>query len=301
MQSLEKEPLWYMIANMLKIACLLLAALPASLLAESSVWKVSKGQQSLYIGGTCHVLRASDYPLPAEFDLAYAAAGTLVFEIDPAATQDPAFALQLLAAASYSDGRTLKSVLSDEAYRALEAQGKKSGLPIEVLNGIKPGMAMMMLTLQELSKAGVSQEGVDMHYHQAGLRDGKSVQALEAASFQIELLTSLGEGMESELVLFGLQDLDQIQSQFGELIGAWKQGDLAALEKLFIADMVEYPELYAKMLVDRNQRWIPQIEALLKTPEIELILVGVAHAAGEDGVLRLLEQKGYSIEQVRGK
>ncbi len=288
-----------MLCSMLKIAALILALLPSLLLAESSVWKVSKGEQSLYIGGTCHVLRASDYPLPAEFDLAYAAADTLVFEIDPAAAQDPAFAMQLLAKASYTDGRSLKSVLSEEAYQALAAQGTKSGLPIEVLNGIKPGMVMMMLTMQELTKAGVSQEGVDMHYHALGLKDHKPVRSLETPDFQIDLITSLGEGMESELVLYGLEDLSHMKELFNELIGAWRAGDLAQIEALFLADMRDYPELYAKMLVDRNQRWIPQIKAYLKSPEVEFVLVGVAHAAGDDGILKLLKNQGYTVEPVK--
>lgn len=284
---------------MLKTIALILTLLPSLLLAESSVWKISKGEQSLYIGGTCHVLRPSDYPLPAEFDTAYAASDTLVFEIDPAAAQDPAFAMQLLAKASYTDGRSLKSVLSDKAYAALAAQGKKSGLPIEMLNGIKPGMVMMMLMMQELTKAGVSEEGVDMHYHALGLKDNKSVQSLETPEFQIDLITSLGEGMEDELVLYGLEDLSHMQELFSELIGSWRTGDLAQIEALFLSDMRDYPELYAKMLVDRNQRWIPQIEAYLKSPEIEFVLIGVAHAAGEDGILHLLEGQGYSVEQVR--
>ena len=284
---------------MLKTIPLLLALLPALLLAESSVWKVSKGKQSLYIGGTCHVLRASDYPLPAEFDLAYAAADTLVFEIDPAAAQDPAFGMQLLAKASYTDGRSLKSVLSAEVYSALAAQSKKSGLPIEVLNGIKPGIVMMMLTMQELTKAGVSQEGVDMHYHARGLKDDKQVQSLETPEFQIDLITSMGEGMEDELVLYGLEDLSHLQALFNELIGSWRTGDLAKIEELFIADMADYPELYSKILVDRNRRWIPQIEAWMKTPDIEFVLVGVAHAASDDGVLKLLEARGYTVDQVK--
>jgi uncharacterized protein YbaP (TraB family) len=284
---------------MLKTVALILALLPSSLLlAESSVWKVSKGDQSLYIGGTCHVLRATDYPLPVEFERAYAASDTLVFEIDPATAQDPAFAMQLLAKASYTDGRSLKSVLSDEAYAALAAQGKKSGLPIEMLNSIKPGMVVMMLTMQELTKAGVSQEGVDMHYHARGLQDGKEMHSLETPEFQIDLITSMGEGMEDELVLYGLEDLSQMQALFAELIGAWREGDLARIEALFIADMKDYPELYANMLADRNRRWIPQIQTLLNTPEVEFVLVGVAHAAGEDGILHLLEAQGYTVEQV---
>ncbi|CAA6676363.1 MULTISPECIES: TraB/GumN family protein [unclassified Lentimonas] len=283
---------------MLKIPALLLALLPAALLADSSVWKISKGEQSLYIGGTCHVLRSTDYPLPAEFDQAYEAADTLVFEIDPAAAQDPAFAMQLLAKASYSDGRTLKSVLSADAYAALAKQGKQSGLPIELLNSLKPGMVMMMLTMQELTKAGVTEEGVDMHYHARGLKDGKSVDSLETPEFQIDLLTSMGEGIEDELVLYGLEDLSHMKELFNELIAAWRSGDLAQIEALFISDMVDYPELYSKLLVDRNRRWIPQIEAYMKTPEIEFVLVGAAHAASKDGILALLKNRGYTVEQL---
>ena len=55
--------------------------------AQSSVWKISKGDASVYLGGTCHILRKSDYPLPKEFEQAYAEADSLVFEIDPASLE----------------------------------------------------------------------------------------------------------------------------------------------------------------------------------------------------------------------
>ncbi|MGB0258602.1 MAG: TraB/GumN family protein, partial [Coraliomargarita sp.] len=258
----------------------LLALLPASLLAQSSVWKISKGDQSIYLGGTCHLLRKSDYPLPAEFDLAYAAADTLVFEIDPAAAADPSFGMQLLGAATYTDGRSLKSVLSEEAYNALAKQGAESNLPIQVLNSMKPGMAVMMVTLQELAKLGVTEEGVDIHYAKRAGKDNKPILALETPEFQINLLVNMGEGYESELVLYSLKDLNKLEQFFDELLIAWKAGKMEPLEKLFVDDMKDYPELYKDMLVDRNANWIPQIEAYLKTPETEFVLVGVGHAAG---------------------
>ena len=51
-------------------------------IADSSVWKVQSDDSVLYIGGTCHVLRESDFPLPEEFQKAYEASATLVFETD---------------------------------------------------------------------------------------------------------------------------------------------------------------------------------------------------------------------------
>ncbi|MGB0415323.1 MAG: TraB/GumN family protein [Coraliomargarita sp.] len=273
----------------------------SALCAQSSVWKISKADQSVYLGGTCHILRKSDYPLPAEFDQAYAAADTLVFEVDPTALDDPAFASQLMRAAAYTDGRSLQTVLNEEAYKALAEHGAKANLPIGVLNGMKPGMALMMLTLQELTQQGVHQEGVDIHYSKRAAADGKGIQALETAEFQIEILATMGEGYESEFVLYGLKDLDQIGTYFDILIAAWREGDLGTLNKLFIEDMMEYPQLYQDLLVLRNLRWLPQIETMLKTPETELVLVGVGHAVGQDGLIKLLEAKGYSVEQVLAK
>ncbi len=265
--------------------------------AQSSVWKVSDGDQTLYLGGTCHILRKSDLPLPVEFEQAYAKADSMAFEVDPAVLQDPSFAMRLMAESSYRDGRTLKSVLSEEAYKALAEQCTKSNLPIEVLHKIKPGMAVMMVTIQELTKAGVTQEGVDVQFGNRAHADGKPVASLETADFQLKLITSLGEGMESEMVLYSIQDLDQVAELFDEIIAAWRIGDLDTISRLFVEDMTEFPEIYDLMLKDRNDRWIPQIEAMLKTEPTEFVLVGVGHMPGEDGLIALLKAKGYEVEQ----
>src|SRR5688572_27599184 len=50
--------------------------------AQSSIWKVTHGEDSLYVGGTVHLLRKSDFPLPVEFDVAVAAAEEIWFEVD---------------------------------------------------------------------------------------------------------------------------------------------------------------------------------------------------------------------------
>ncbi len=286
---------------MLKSICRLLPCLafvPASLWGQSSVWKISKGDHSLYIGGTCHVLRPTDYPLPAEFDLAYTDSDQVVFEIDPASLQDPAFGMSLMQSCSYTDGRSLKTVLSPKAYAALAAQGKQSNLPIEVLDGMKPGMAVMLVSLQEMMKLGVSQEGVDLHYAARADADGKTTGALETAEFQVQMIAAMGEGNESEFVLFSLQDMAQIPELFEELIASWRSGDLSELNTLFIDDMKQCPALYQEMLVKRNRNWLPKLVTMLTTPETEFVLVGVGHAVGEDGLLALLKAKGYTVEQV---
>lgn len=272
--------------------------LSSFLFAQTSVWKVSSGTDVIYLGGSCHLLRPSDFPLPSAFEEAYAAADHLVFEIDPSALKSPAFSMQLLAASRYQDGRTLKDVLSQRAYSALSKQAEASGIPMVILESMKPGMVVTMLSMQELVRIGVTEEGVDLHFAKKANQDRKSIGSLETVAFQIELLTSMGEGMESELVLYTLKDLEQVERLYDQLIRAWRSGHLDAIQELFVDDMMGYPQLYEEMLQSRNEAWVPQIEAMFGNRETEFVLVGVGHIPGPDGLIHLLQDAGYQVEQL---
>jgi uncharacterized protein YbaP (TraB family) len=58
-----------------------------------------------------------------------------------------------------------------------------------------------------------------------------------------------------------------------------------------------YPEVYTKMLVERNQTWVQHIEALSGQDGNTLVVVGAAHLVGEDSILKLLKRKGFEVEQ----
>ena len=53
------------------IIVLIAIAFSTTLYAESSVWKLTTGNGSFSLAGSCHLLRKSDYPLPGEFEAAY--------------------------------------------------------------------------------------------------------------------------------------------------------------------------------------------------------------------------------------
>ena len=101
----------------LTVLCLLFFS--AQSLAQSSVWLASKNGNKVYLGGTIHMLRADDYPLPPEFETAYAEADNLYFEIDIDQMNDPVAQLGMLQRLMYTDGRTLQTELDTEAYTAL--------------------------------------------------------------------------------------------------------------------------------------------------------------------------------------
>ena len=50
------------------------------------------------------------------------------------------------------------------------------------------------------------------------------------------------------------------------------------------------------LLQDRNNLWMPKIEALFQSAEVEFVLVGAMHMIGQGGILQRLEAKGYKVE-----
>lgn len=278
---------------------LLLSVLSFSALAQTSLWKISKNNQQLYIGGTIHVLAKSDYPLPKAFDDAYQKSSRLVFETDISAMSSPEFQQKMLLAVSYQDGRTLKSVLSPSTYQLLENYCKRAGLPIDNLRLFKPGMLAITLLYIELRRLGIAEAGVDQYFTALGRADGKPLGQLESPDEQLGFLVNLGKGHENELVLQTIQEIQDLPAIMTQMTTAWRSGKGRELADLILKDMQkDFPGIYKDLIVDRNNAWVPKIEKMLKTSEVEMILVGAAHLVGKDGVIEQLRRRGYTIEQL---
>jgi uncharacterized protein YbaP (TraB family) len=271
-----------------------------SLYADTSVWVAKGAGQTVYLGGTIHMLRQSDFPLPIEFQRAYQRADAIIFETDIGKMNDPALQQMMLTHMMYSDGRTLHSVLSPEAYAVLEAYCEKVGIPIASLHPFKPSMAILTLLSLELQRMGVTKNGVDTHFYQKAVTDGKTIRGLESIETQITFLSEMGEGNEDNFITHAISDFKRTRELIEQIITAWREGKVTAFERLFVADMKrDYPLLHRKLLVERNQNWLPRIEAYFQTPEIEFVLIGVAHLVGEHGILKQLAKRGYTIRKLQ--
>lgn len=282
-------------------ALLVLSGLSLSANAETSLWKISNKDSELFLGGTIHVLRDSDYPLPAAYQQAFEQAGLLGIETDLRDIENATFQQQLLAATRYPNGESLSDHLSAEALQALQDQCDKAGFDPASLLPYKPAIAMLSLMHHELNRLGVTAVGVDEYFMRQASAVDKPIMGLETAGQQLEFLADMGVGVESEFILHSIADIEQLESMLQEMVALWRSGDSARLEELFVTPLKQgYPAIYRSILLQRNQDWLRQIEAMLETPERELVLVGVAHFPGNDGLLHQLQLRGYTVEQLRG-
>ena len=65
-----------------------------------------------------------------------------------------------------------------------------------------------------------------------------------------------------------------------------------------LQDLKQEPQMYERLLVERNRNWLPKLEALFSRPGRAFVVVGAAHLVGPDGLIALLKAKGYQVEQV---
>ena len=265
--------------------------------AGASVWMVQSGGNVMYIGGTCHLLRQSDHPLPKEFTTAYQASDRLVFETQLEQLQSSAFQQKLVQKAMYTDGTTLDQVLSPAIYRELSDYCNRAGVSITQLKSFKPFMVILSLVSVELQKMGVtSQVGVDQYFFNKAQVDGKPTGGLETVQAQLDFLGSMSDGIEDRFVAKGLKDLGRFQQLLDQLISVWREGDEARLYQYFLRDMKnDFPKLYRRLVDDRNAAWLPQINQLIASPQTEFVLVGVAHLIGPQGIITQLKKQGLTV------
>ncbi|MFO7971842.1 MAG: TraB/GumN family protein [Desulfobacterales bacterium] len=283
----------------LPVAIILNLILCLQAAADTSLWKVQLHNSVTYIGGTCHILRKSDYPLPEEFVKAYEDCDIIVFETQLEELNRPKTQEMIIKKGFYTDGLSLDNVLSPRTYDFLRKYCEDSGIPVLSLNKLKPSMVVLTLLGLELQKLGINQTGVDHYFHHMATTEGKKIEGLESVTKQIEFVVSMGEGNEDDFIEHSIKDLKKTRQILNELIAAWRQGDEDKLYQLYIAPMkTDYSNLYSTLIAERNREWLLKIKRYLQTPQNEFILVGVGHLVGIDGIIDHLKRSGYTINKL---
>jgi uncharacterized protein len=265
--------------------------------ADSPVWKVAKGDNHLFIGGTVHVLSQDDYPLPEAFEKAYSASSVIVFEADIQELQTPEFQKALLSRTSYPEDRNLLMFLTDDTQEHLTQFLASRQIPMDKLVKFKAGMVSITLTMVELQRLGLTGTGVDQFYSLRALNDGKETGHLETADEQLAFLATMGEGQEDVLIAYTLRQMEDLPELMHAMKDAWRTGDNTKMEEVALKSIQkDFPEVTDQFVTDRNDAWLPKIEAMFQTDDVEFVLVGALHLVGENGLIKQLKEKGYAVE-----
>lgn len=266
------------------------------------LWKVSDADNSIYLLGSFHLLKDSDYPLADSTYAALEDAERVVFELAPAEMNDPALGQKMGAAAMRTDGTTLQQSVPEETWNQLLAFTIKRGMPIANLQRFEAWFVGLIVSLTEMQALGLDPEkGLDKHFAQRAAEAGKPVSGLETGDQQIALFDGMDATQQLQYLQDTLSELSNVEAEIDRMHGLWRSGDGQALYAATGAEMkAEYPALYQRINVDRNRAWLPRLAGMLDDSDSDdtLVVVGALHLLGDDGVLAMLKAKGYQVERL---
>lgn len=300
-RSFDPGAFWRRVAAASIAAALLLARSPAPAAAAGRdfLWKVTGKQGVVYLAGSIHMMPQSFYPLQPAFESAFKDADLLVEEIDLGEAMSPVAGFALLSRSMLPTGQSLENVLSPATYASVKRHLADLGQPIEALKQFKPWYLAVTFETFEFQKAGYDPGfGLDQHFYERAQADGKGVQGLETAEFQLSLFDGMPMAQQDAMLADTIKELDTEVGNVAKIGSAWQNGDAGALERLLMPDMQQDPVMYKKLLTDRNRSWMPKIDELLTRRGHAFIVVGAAHLLGPDGLIALLRAKGYLVEQL---
>lgn len=283
----------------LGVAAALVFAFAASTAAAAPpVWHVHGANADITLFGSVHLLDQSTEWKTPELIGDVAKADSIWFEvpIDPSA-QTSAAADALKKGVLPAD-QTLAAILSPSAEQELAQVSAAEGVSPAALQRMKPWLAELMISLAYFQHHGAQAElGVEQQLSAAAPPSAKR-QAFETVEEQIGFLADAPMKDQLESLDETLREIETDPGMFERLVSAWSRGDVAAIRKEAILPLQrEAPGVYRRLLVDRNRRWVGDIERLLKTGSGHiLIVVGVGHLVGPDSVPALLRKDGIKVE-----
>lgn len=281
------------------LACAAALATASAYAGKLPLWELEGTEGRVLLMGSVHFLRSTDYPLPAELDAAFAAADTLMMEIDMDDLDPMAAQAVLLNLGSNADGASLREVLGEPDYTEASQLAEGLGIPLALFDPFKPWFAALSITQLRMIQLGFDPAwGIETRMTANAQAEGKTVLGLEELAEQLAFMDNLDDETQRLFLLQSLEDATEVQDEVQSIVRAWRSGDTDTLEQLLLEGLQETPLLFDALLTERNQNWVPKIIELSRQPGNYLVIVGAMHLVGDNSVLRMLDDRGIRSRQM---
>ncbi len=281
----------------------LASSLPAA--EESSgkhfLWQVDSPMTRVYLLGSIHMLRQDVYPLAPVIEQAFAGSEILALEADIFTEPQADLQQQLMDAATYQQGETLKSELPKSDYLELMEILLELGIPMQSVQQYHPWFASIMAEQVLLSRLGMRPEyGVDAYFWRKAAGQ-KGIEELESVEAQLAMFSRLSDQQQILMLSWDVEDLERAAQDFEQLLQCWQRGDVHAMEGELQGEIQKDPRfkpIWDVLIDGRNLGMADRIAKFLGSKKRYFVVVGAAHLVGPKGLVALLRQRGYAVQQL---
>jgi uncharacterized protein YbaP (TraB family) len=265
------------------------------------MWKITSDSTYVYVLGSVQVNNQLIYPLDSVIENAFSSTDDFVVGINANKVNQQEVSQYVMDYCMYPVGDGLKKNASASLYSQLEKFAQQYSIDLTTYDSFKPWVIYNVMGQLILENLGYKSElGMDSYFTNKAEKATKSVIELETILGQLNLMTAI----PVEAIFAGMEyDVDNPNTaqDLKDMYNAWQTGDIVKMESIVYKALNEMPEMapyFAAMYGARNPNFVSQIEGLLAGNKTHFIVVGAGNLMGENGVLNLLKNKGYTIEQV---
>jgi uncharacterized protein YbaP (TraB family) len=265
---------------------------------KTFLWAIASPTATVHLLGSVHLVSPDVYPLDSRIEAAFQRATTVVFEtaMDPASQL--AAGQKMARAGTYPAGDSIDRHLDRETLELLRQRLGRSGASLDAVRSFRPWFVALVLSLEEMRRLGYHSDlGIDIHFVDKA-RDRKRVLGLETVDEQVALFAGMTEGVQTSVLRESLGKLDELGTLMRKTQQLWRAGDARGIDALLVAPLRrDFPDVYQRLFLDRNRKMAAAIEGYLKTSGEYFVVVGAGHLVGAEGILNLLQGRGYAPVQ----
>ena len=270
---------------------------PPGITATPTLWHVKGTSGEAYLLGSVHVLPPDMHWRSPKIAQALSRSDVYVFEVPTDEVSLGQLNGLIQAKGFLPPGESLRAQLHAQALPDYDAAIAASGLPPAAVEHERPWLAALQMMFAQISKLKFAAgNGVDQILLADAATAHKQTRYLETIAEQFALLAPDDPDLEQQEFESGLKGLSDVAGGIEPMVNAWSVGDQAKLDRLINGDLDGFPEARKLLLDDRNKRWVPQIQAMLKEKHVFFVTVGAGHLTGPTGVPALLRKAGYKVD-----
>lgn len=272
--------------------------------SKGYIWEATNGSTSVNLVGTIHLGSNNINFLNDDIKRIIDETDVLSVELNLSLKEN----IEKTQSSGYlKDGKTIENYLSEDEINKLSSiiNTLSPKFNIKEINNLNSFSLISLLTNLCYAKAGILGNGLDLiMINGVKLRkangDNITINELEGVDYQLETInkTFTWEYLKKYLNDYSNSNIDEEVDIAKNLFNAYKTGDIEFIEESNNKMKNDNPEYYKIMLTDRNIGMTNKIDELIKDGKNHTVAVGAAHFIGEDGILKLLEEKGYKITRV---
>lgn len=265
-----------------------------------------------YIVGTYHLAPASFADSIPGMSEAIENTQQVCGELDMMDAFKPENTAQLIQSQMLPEGVTLSSLLTADQLSRLNAlllevlgtnlEDEAFAAQMEKMKPVTLSTTLSLAAYMKKTQSFNPMELLDNYFQMLAMQNGKSIIGFETVEFQMGVLygSELPEQVDDLMCM--VDHFDEATELVDRITSAYFSQNFQQLESVLEEEMegtcAATPEEEAALLDDRNHNWIKLMPDMM-AEKPTLFAVGAGHLCGEQGVLKLLEGLGYTVEGMK--